>query len=97
MRLEKTAEQEQKNFEASLRRAFVNRKADYLIVEAYTLKREYIRECIRYGLNNGFLYRGKDITEEDVLDLDPAQDQYLAYTYSLSSKGKKHFGLEDKC
>jgi len=81
----------EKEFEASLRRAFVDKKGKSIIVDGHTLRNKFLRECVHYGEGKGWLQRGEDIDEDDVLG--PGVGQSLAYTYGLTDKGREYFGI----
>ena len=90
MVLEETyEEEEEEEFEASLRRAFVDRGADYIQVDGHDLRNEFLRKSLRYGIDEGWLQRGKDLDEDDILG--SGEGQSLAYTYRLTDKGKRVF------
>ena len=88
-------EQEKKfevgELEASLKRAFLDGKADYVIIDGQVLQNRFLRESTQYGINKGWLERGEDIDEDNVLG--QGMGQYLAYTYRLTDKGRNHFGI----
>ena len=73
-----TIEQE---FEASLRRAFVNGKADYVVL--YSRRQLFLGESAMYGEQRGWL-------EGKFIELD---EQSSEIRYRLTDKGKQHFGL----
>ena len=85
--------QEEEEFEASLTRTFVDRKADYIIVDGHDLRNKFLRECIQYGIDEGLLYKGEDLDEDDILGSGVGQS--LAYTYRLTDKGKEYFDIPD--
>ena len=91
MGLEEESKQEEE-FEASFRRAFVEEGADYLEVDGHTLRNKFLRESLQYGVNKGWLQRGEDMDEDDILG--PGMGQSLAYTYRLTDEGKRHFGIK---
>ena len=73
-----TIEQE---FEASLRRAFVDGKADYIVL--YSRRHKFRYESAAYGALQGWL-------DEEFIEVD---EQSSELHYRLTEDGKKHFGL----
>jgi len=68
-------------YEASLRRAFVDGKADYIYI---TSKRQrFLLECAGYGITQGWL------TEK----LHEPDDQTAVLVYRLTPEGEKYFGV----
>lgn len=74
-----TIEQE---FEASLRRAFVDGKADYIVL--YDRRQRFLWESANYGMIQGWL------TDGQLLQLD---EQSSEVRFRLTPEGRKHFGL----
>lgn len=89
MGLEEKSKQGEEVFEAELRREFVDRRAGILIVERHTLRSEFLRESLQYGIDKGWLQRGED--KDDVLGSGMGQ----CLSYGLTGEGKKHFGIKD--
>ena len=79
--------------EASLKKAFVDCKADSIIVDGHDLRSEFKRQAIIYGEENGLLSRAEDIDEDKIFGRGIGQ--YFAYTYRLTDKGKEYFGIKD--
>jgi hypothetical protein len=72
----------EEEFEASLRRAFVDGHTDFIILES---RRERFRmECAAYGQKQGWL--------TDYEEVGP-DEQSLVWILRLTEVGKKHFGL----
>ncbi|HEB47319.1 MAG TPA: hypothetical protein ENI22_02515 [Candidatus Pacearchaeota archaeon] len=69
--------------EASIRRAFVDNRADFIVFDGHTMRNEFLRDSINYGLEQGLLRKGETIEEE----------QWTTIRYRLSDKGKKYFGI----
>ena len=80
------------DLEASLKRAFVDNIADYIIMDGHQMRNEFLRDAIAYGLEKGWLHRSKDIDEDE--SLGKGFGQYFAYTYRLTDEGKKHFAID---
>ena len=78
--------------EMSLKRAFVDGKADFIIVDGHDLRSKFKRQVLAYAEEKGFLSRGDDIDEDKNFG-EEGIGQYLAYTYKLTDKGKEHFGI----
>ncbi|MDP4039772.1 MAG: hypothetical protein Q8P57_04300 [Candidatus Pacearchaeota archaeon] len=76
----------EQDLEASLRRAFVDRKFESILVDAWELRNEFLKEGLSFGINKGWL-KTENIIEES---------QYTAITYVLTDKGKEYFGLVSK-
>jgi hypothetical protein len=73
----------EEEFEASLRRAFVDHEFTSIMVDD---KRQRFRiESMWYGEERGWLH---------VELIDNAEQQYSYYEGTLTDTGKKHFGLE---
>ena len=73
----------ERDLEASLRRAFVEGKADFIPFDGHTARNGFLRDGINYGQERGWLDEGKEINEE----------QWTTIEYRLTEKGKKYFGL----
>lgn len=73
----------EKDLEAALRRAFVDRESDFIIFDGHEARNEFLRDGINYGLENEWVY-GNEVEEE----------QWTTIKYRLTDKGKKHFGLD---
>jgi hypothetical protein len=72
---------EPSKYEASLRRAFVDHYADYIVI---TSRRERFQiESASYGIEQGWLSGYMDERDE----------QSSAWILRLTEKGKEHFGL----
>lgn len=74
---------------SSLRRAFVERKADFIIADGFALRDQFLRESLQLGLNRGWLCQGKSIDEDRALGA--GRGQYSALTYRLTTEGRKYF------
>jgi hypothetical protein len=70
--------------EDSLRRAFANEEADYILVDGNTIRNEFLREGLHLAQSEGWLDNGEETGDE----------QYTAFKYRLTDKGKEHFGLD---
>lgn len=81
------------DLEGALRRAFMDRKADFIVVDGHDLRSEFLRESLALGLTQGWLVKDKNIDEDDWLGR--SRGQWYAFTYRLSKKGKKYFGISD--
>ena len=69
-------------YEQSLRRAFVDRRADYIVI---TSRRERFQiEAANYGIEQGWLSG----------ELDDRDVQSTAWVLRLTQQGREHFGLE---
>lgn len=77
--------------EDSLRRAFVEGKADFIIMDGWNYANPFLKESIKYGTNEKLIQRGEDLNEDDILG--KGMGQYLAHTFRLTETGKKHFKL----
>lgn len=72
------------DYEDSLRKAFVDHRADYIVI---TSRREqYQIQAANYGLDQGWLYSQMDSTDE----------QSSAWVLRLTDKGKEYFGIPKK-
>jgi hypothetical protein len=69
--------------EGSLRRAFVNHKADYVLM--YRNSGQFLWDGVRLGVKNGWL-------EEKTVPID---DQETQVRYYLTATGKNHFGVKN--
>ena len=68
-------------YEASLRRAFVERRADFIVI---TSRRERFQiEAANYGVDQGWL-KG---------EMDTRDEQSSVWVCRLTDKGREHFGL----
>lgn len=81
-----------KDLEASLKRAFADRGANFIIVDGHTMRNQFLVDGVNYGLEQGWLKPGKDIDEDEILG--HGLGQYLAYTYVLTDKGREYFGVK---
>lgn len=69
-------------YEAALKRAFVDRRADYIVI---TSRREQFQaESANYGIDQGWLSG----------EWDDRDEQSTAFVCRLTPEGRKHFGLE---
>ncbi|HLC78274.1 MAG TPA: hypothetical protein VJH92_04060 [Candidatus Nanoarchaeia archaeon] len=73
----------EEDLEDSLRRAFVDRRGESILMDGHEARSEFKRDVVNYGIDKGWLRKERDINES----------QYTAMTYILTGKGKKHFGL----
>ena len=71
------------DLEDSLRRAFVEKGFESILLDGHEARSSFKRDGINYGLDNGWLCKKEDIEES----------QYTAVNYALTEKGKKYFGL----
>jgi len=76
------ADYTKQDLEDSLRRAFVDGKADFILYDGHEARNEFLREGITLGLENGWLV-GKEKNEE----------QWTTIEYRLTEKGKEYFKL----
>lgn len=74
------------DLEDSLKRAFVDRKFESILVDGHTARNEFLRDSLTYGLDQGWLKKKRDITEP----------QYTAMEYILTDEGKSHFGISSE-
>jgi len=77
-------------FEASIRRAFVDRGFQSIAFD--DMRQTFLASAINYGIDRGWLSSGADITDES--PFEPGTEQYRAYTYHLTPEGREYFGLE---
>lgn len=68
-------------YEAALRRAFVDRSADFIVVSSRYER--FQLETLYYGVERGWLSS----------HLDESDEQSAALVARLTPSGKKHFGL----
>lgn len=80
------------DLEASLKRAFADRRADFIIMDGQTMRNQFLVDSVNYGIGQGWLKPGEDIDEDKALG--QGLGQYFAYTYRLTEKGAKHFGVK---
>lgn len=73
-----TIEQE---FEASLRRAFVDRRANYIVL--VDRRSEFLHASVAYGQDRGWL------SQATVAGYDQSEE----WRFRLTSEGKAHFGV----
>jgi hypothetical protein len=73
---------EEQEYEASLRRAFVDRRADFIIID--DRRQRFLIDGAAYGERMGWL-------KFEAYDIDTQSTQWH---YRLTPKGRKHFGLE---
>ena len=71
----------EEEFENSIRRAFVDNKADFIYFDSK--RQQYLAECINYG----FLKNWLDVKFVEI------EEQYSRYEAKLTTEGKIHFGL----
>jgi len=74
-----------KDLEESIKRAFVGKRADSIIVDGHTFRNHFLVNAINYGVKKGILDNGGELIESD---------QWAEYHYRLTTKGKKYFGLD---
>lgn len=70
-------------FEASLRRAFVDGHADYIVL--YDRRERFLWESVWYAQEQGWLNDGKLLSDAD--------EQSSEARFRLTAKGREHFGL----
>jgi hypothetical protein len=80
-----------KELEDSLRNAFVDYEADYILVDGHTLRNRFLTKSIQYGLDNGIIFNSDYLDEDEILG--PRAGQWAAYEYRLTEYGKKYFGI----
>lgn len=74
----------EQDLEASLRRLFVDDGgADFIGFDEHALRNRFLSEALQYGLDNGWLYGGETVGDE----------QWTQIRYGLSEQGKEHFGV----
>jgi hypothetical protein len=73
----------EEELELSLRRAFVDRRADYIIYDGHTARNRFLSASISFGKERGWLTEPQERGDE----------QWKEYHYRLSKKGREHFGL----
>jgi len=87
------ADYEPSELEATLRRAFVDRRQEAILIDGHELcRRPFIREAFFYGQRKGWLVL-KDKLIDPLEIREPGLGQYEGWTYMLSDDGKKYFGL----
>ena len=74
------------DLEASLRRAFVDRKFQTILYDGHTARNSFLRQSMDYGIELGWLFVESEVNES----------QYTAQNLALTDEGKKHFCLESK-
>lgn len=72
-------------FEATLRRAFVDRHADF--IRLFDRRETYLWESVRYGRQQGWLDDG------ELVQMD---EQSSEARFRLTAKGRKHFKVTKK-
>jgi len=77
--------------ESSLKRFFTKNPSGSIRMDGHDYRSPFLANSICYGLNNELIERGKDLDEDDILG--KGMGQYLAHTFRLTGKGRKHFGL----
>lgn len=77
--------------EASLKRAFVDGKADFIEMDGHAYRNRFLTATLDYALKQNLVYRDKDLNEDDALG--KGMGQWSAETYRLTEKGKKHFRI----
>ena len=70
--------------EDSLRRAFVDGKADYIVYDGHTARKKFLREAFELGRDMEWLDEGQEGGDE----------QWTTIKYRLTPEGKKYFGLD---
>ena len=78
--------------EAVLRRAFVDRGQETILVDGHDLRNSFLRESLVLGTKNGWLVEAGEQNEDDVYG--PGRGQWTAIVYELSDEGKTYFGLD---
>ena len=76
----------EQELEDALRRAFVDKGFESILMDGHEARSEFKRDSLEYGIGQGWLCQDEDINES----------QYTAMTYKLTDEGKKHFGLDLK-
>lgn len=71
------------DLEASLKRAFVDGRADFIVFDGNISRNEFLTDGIEYGLSKGWLYKGETIDD----------GQWTTVRYRLSDQGKEYFGI----
>ena len=71
------------DLEAALKRAFVDKGFEAILIDGWIARNEFLNAGIHYGINQGWLKKDSEINES----------QYTAINYALTDKGKEHFGL----
>ena len=74
---------EEPEWEASLRRAFVDKKMQSVGIDGWSGK--FLTHAVRYGKFKGWLGDGKEYGSDE--------SQYTEVTFKLTEFGKQHFGL----
>ena len=69
--------------EASLRRAFVDKRFESILMDGHEARNSFLRQGIHHGIDEGLLYIESEVNES----------QYTAINYALTKKGKRYFGL----
>ena len=70
--------------EASLHRAFVDKKADWIAVDSNPRGQRFLYASLTWALDEGLLYQSG--TEEG--------DQMAIFQFRLTDEGRTHFGLK---
>lgn len=70
--------------EAMLRRAFVDHRADYVVISSRRQQAQI--ESVNYGIERGWLTG----------EWDESDEQSTAFICRLTTAGRKHFGLKAK-
>lgn len=69
-------------YEAALRRAFVERRADYIVIDSR--RQEFQIKSASYGIDRGWL-------SGSIVESDP---QSTAWVLRLTEAGREHFGVQ---
>ena len=80
----KTENYTKKDLEDSLRRAFVDKKANFIRFDGHTARNKFLSSAIQHGLDQDLLYFARETGDS----------QWTEHHYKLSQKGKKYFGIE---
>ena len=73
-----------KDLEDALRRAFVEKKAETILVDGDILRDNFLRESVSLGIEKGWLEVKSKLEEE----------QWTTLFYGLTKTGRNYFGLE---
>lgn len=79
------------DWEACLRRAFVDSRMEVITLDSWEARKPFLRDSVEWGIDEGILmYIEATPAEERAMD----EAQCTVWRYSLTDKGRKHFGLE---
>ena len=80
---------QESELEASLKRAFIDKKAKILIVDYETMGNLFLMKSLSLGLKKGLISQREPIDGDKILG--EGQGQYYAVTYHLTEQGREYF------